>query len=539
MGTGASTTSPIDAILTKVGDAGAPGSSAGTGARVATHLLRQAVDRLEVVCAAVVGSVLLSWVGVNLARGTFAGELRDASQWAPPVGVLATSLAMLALARSGRLRPETVVRVGLVYEVAVSFGAAAGGMLGAFVDATPEQFEPDRVGLSPVGVWMMFFTVLVPARPREALLALLASASAVPSLYAAQAGAGAAPDLPAGRFFLLFVLPYLVVAALSYVAARVVHRLGVEVHRAHEMGSYKLDALLGRGGMGEVWRASHHTLARPAAIKLIRRDALGDDPAAAEVAAARFEREAQVIAHLRSPHTVQLYDFGRTEDGTLYYVMELLDGVDLEQLVRAHGPLPPERVVHVLRQVCASLREAHLRGVVHRDVKPANIYLCHEAFEHDVAKVLDFGLVKPAASPGGTALSLTRADTVAGTPAYMAPELALGASVDARADLYALGCVAFWLLTGRLVFQAATANAMIVSHVRDAPPRPSACSELRIPESLEELVLDCLAKDPAARPQTAGDVAGRLQTMRFDPPWTSERAARWWRAHRPAADAAS
>jgi serine/threonine-protein kinase len=239
----------------------------------------------------------------------------------------------------------------------------------------------------------VFFTVLVPVRPREALLALLASAAATPALYAAQVRAGAAPALPAASFYLIFVQPYLVVTVLSYVAARVVHHLGVEVRRAHELGSYRLDELLGRGGMGEVWRASHHTLARPAAIKLVRQDALGGDPAAAELAAIRFEREAQVIANLQSPHTVRLYDFGRTDDGTLYYVMELLDGVDLDRLVREHGPLPPERAVHILHHVCASLNEAHRRGVVHRDVKPANIYLCQEAFEHDVEMVLDFGLV--------------------------------------------------------------------------------------------------------------------------------------------------
>ena len=157
---------------------------------------------------------------------------------------------------------------------------------------------------------------------------------------------------------------------MAYTAAHIVHRLGVEVRRAYELGSYRLDALLGRGGMGEVWRASHQTLARPAAIKLFRPESLGGEPG---MAAVRFEREAQAIATLESPHTVELYDYGSMEDGTLFYVMEMLDGVDLEELVLQHGPLPAERVVYILRQACESLAEAHARGIIHRDIKPANI----------------------------------------------------------------------------------------------------------------------------------------------------------------------
>ena len=203
--------------------------------------------------------------------------------------------------------------------------------------------------------------------------------------------------------------------------------MGREVVRARELGSYRLEERLGQGGMGEVWRARHRMLARPAAIKLIRRDALASDPASAEVAATRFEREAQVIASLQSPHTVELYDFGRTEDGALYYVMELLDGVDLDAFVRRFGPLPAERVVYLLCQACSSLAELHRRGLVHRDIKPANIYLCRRGIEHDVVKVLDFGLVKQLA-PAELAKSraLTRTDAVAGTPDYMAPEMAMG-----------------------------------------------------------------------------------------------------------------
>jgi serine/threonine-protein kinase len=307
------------------------------------------------------------------------------------------------------------------------------------------------------------------------------------------------------------------------------------VRRAHELGSYQLETLLGRGGMGEVWRASHRTLARPAAVKLIRRDTLANDPAVAATAVARFEREAQVIASLQSPHTIELYDFGTTEDGTLFYVMELLDGIDLEALVRRFGPLPAERTVYVLRQVCASLAEAHRRGVVHRDIKPANIYLCRRGIEHDVVKVLDFGLAKQAVTEEGVAAAvLTRANAVAGTPLYMAPEIALGQSpVDGRSDLYALGCVAFWLLTGRVVFEAATPTAAIVAHVQREPVPPSSLSEVPVPGPLDRIVLDCLAKDPAARPQNPEELTARLDAVPLGRRWSESEAARWWEAHRP------
>jgi serine/threonine-protein kinase len=280
--------------------------------------------------------------------------------------------------------------------------------------------------------------------------------------------------------------------------------------------------------MGEVWRASHRTLARPAAIKLIRPEALGDDPA---VATARFEREAQAIASLQSPNTVALYDFGATPDGTLYYVMELLDGVDLERLVRDHGPLPPERVIHILRQVCASLAEAHARDIIHRDIKPANIYLCRRALEHDVVKVLDFGLVKRLAPEAAADVQLTHPEIVAGTPAYLAPEIVTGGVVDGRADLYALGCVAFWLLTGRLVFQGATAAALIIAHAREAPPRPGSLVE--VPEALDRIVLDCLAKDPAGRPANAEALSEQLAAVPLARPWTPAAAAGWWSGQAP------
>jgi serine/threonine-protein kinase len=215
--------------------------------------------------------------------------------------------------------------------------------------------------------------------------------------------------------------------------------------------------------------------------------------------------------------------------------MELLEGVNLERLVKKFGPLPPERVVYLLRQACASLAEAHHRGLVHRDIKPANLYLCQRGMEHDVVKVLDFGIVKKVVSDDEPAArELTRAHEVAGTPDFMAPEIAMGAgNVDGRADLYALGCVAFWLLTGRPVFEETTPMAAIIAHVQRQPIPPSTATEFEVPAALDQIILDLLAKDPGARPANADVLSARLAAISFARPWTEQSALRWWDAYRP------
>ena len=290
--------------------------------------------------------------------------------------------------------------------------------------------------------------------------------------------------------------------------------------------------------MGEVYKASHRMLARPAAIKLIRPEMLGgNDPAVAARAIARFRREAEAAANLRSSHTVDLYDFGVTEDQTLYLVMEFLDGMDLESLVRQHGPMPAPRVIHVLRQVCDSLEEAHARGLVHRDIKPANIHLGRVGCREDFVKVLDFGLVKTAAVGAAQSLA-TMEGVIMGTPAYMAPEMALGDNVDARADLYALGCVADYLLTGEQVFTGDTVLKVITQHLQAVPVPPSERTELPIPATLEHLVLACLAKKPGERPQNARQLAQSLDTI-DGMTWGEEEAGRWWSQHHPAPASAS
>ena len=293
------------------------------------------------------------------------------------------------------------------------------------------------------------------------------------------------------------------------------------------LGLYRLMEKLGEGGMGEVWRARHQLLARPCAIKLIRPELLGEK--SREAATERFRLEARTIARLTSPNTVRLYDFGVSETGSFYFVMELLSGMDLASLVHRFGPLPPERVVSILRQACRSLGEAHAAGLLHRDIKPQNMFLCRLGLDFDVVKVLDFGLVK-SLDEGET--QLTAAGTLTGTPGYMPPERVLSATADERSDLYSLGCVAYWMLTGQPVFSGEP-MAVLMHHARTAPTPPTAVSEAPIPAYLEEIVLACLEKAPEKRPSSALDLWGRLGEVAFRTEWTSERAEQWWRAHLP------
>jgi serine/threonine-protein kinase len=303
-----------------------------------------------------------------------------------------------------------------------------------------------------------------------------------------------------------------------------------QLNEALAVGSYRLVSRLASGGMGEIWLARHRFLVRPAAVKLIRHDvAPGTER---EQLVRRFEREAHVTAGLRSPHTVQLYDFGVTESGSFYYVMEYLEGLDLHRVVNRFGPQPAERVVVFLRQACRSLAEAHERGLVHRDIKPANLFVTRLGTEYDYVKVLDFGVVKEQA--GNDATMLTNAGMVQGTPAFMPPEIVMGdQSIDGRADLYSLACTAYWALTGHSLFEANTPAQMLLQHVQTPPVPPSKKSELPIPRQLEAILMKCLEKDPAFRPSSALELESQLARVVCDAPWTNERAQEWWKAHAP------
>jgi eukaryotic-like serine/threonine-protein kinase len=416
-------------------------SARGISSGFPADLLSQSAGRLRVLALLY---AFVFFMGGILPALLFPGDrarfLGSVVQWGPGVIGIMVALLVAAVIRSERLPIPTVMNLGLVFEIASSYAIAAA----EFGD--PQGLETHRgfLGLSWVAVWVVLFTVVVPTSPRRAVLAALASVSSVPVLIGLMIASGTTSlKIGPAVFFIGLVFPYLLVVGMAYVGARVVYHLGTEVRRARELGSYRLEEKLGEGGMGEVWRAQHRMLARPAAIKLIRPSVPGYARAGvSEEAVRRFEREAQVIARLRSPHTVELFDFGRAEDGAFYYVMELLDGLDADSLLRRFGPTPPERAIYLLRQVCHSLSEAQSCGLVHRDIKPANIFLCRYGEEYDFVKVLDFGIVGAVRDAAAPSLVHTRENAVRGTPAFMAPEQAMGTDVDGRADIYATGCVA-------------------------------------------------------------------------------------------------
>jgi hypothetical protein len=394
-------------------------------------------------------------------------------------------------------------------------------------------------GISWICVWVIFMAAILPGKPRRAVLVGLATASMGPlAHYISWVGAGSPPlgeEVSRAQFILSFT-PYYICVIMAYFISRILYGLGTDVSRAREFGSYSLVEQLGKGGMGEVWRAKHRLLARPAAIKLIRPDRVGGTGGAgAMTTLRRFEREAQATAALESPHTIQLFDFGITDDGVFYYVMELLHGFDMESLVERHGPVPAERAIHFLCQACHSLTDAHDQGLIHRDIKPANLFVCRLGSDYDFVKVLDFGLVKAdAGAPFGDDTRLTREGIAGGTPAFMAPEVALGKGLaDERLDIYSLGCVGYWLLTGQRVFQGATPMEMVVQHVQEAPIAPSKRTELPVSPALDAVVLACLAKSPEQRPASARELHRLLRGCEEAGRWSEERAEKWWQTHAP------
>ena len=533
---------PDDRIVAPRPSSTPPRLSSARGHRraIPEDLLRDASRRLGIM--SLVAAVL--WVTASLLGHIVYHFLNpDDPSWTNfsfPDGVALSSAVVSVLLfaytrRTGR-DPESILDLGLVYLVLT--GLALGLIVHWY---PPGRRIPIQPMISWAGVVVIIYAAILPTRPAKMLAAGLLTVSMTPLAMLHAKMRGAWDFGPSINVLLMHHADYLLVG-VGVVISHVVTKLGQQVSRAREMGSYQLGDLLGRGGMGEVYKATHRMLARPAAIKLIRPEMLrARDTESAQVAVRRFRREAEAAANLRSPHTVELYDFGVTEDETLYFVMELLDGLDLETLVRVHGPVPPDRTIHILRQVCESLAEAHARGMVHRDIKPANIHVGRLGLRHDFVKVLDFGLVKPVPAAAGTGNGnggdpsslATAAGLTPGTPAYMAPETSLGDTLDGRADLYALGCVAHYLLTGRLVFEAENAVRLIVMHLQDEPQPPSRSAPFPVPPELDALVLACLAKSPAARPASAAALDRALAAVPVAEPWSEERAAAWWKERTP------
>jgi tRNA A-37 threonylcarbamoyl transferase component Bud32 len=510
------------------------GSSVGTSPSstrrrlLPDDLLRDASRRLGIialVAAALwgIGTVLFH---VAMAQTDPAWLHWQSSDGIAVVGLI-ISLALFAYTRGTDRDPAFILDLGLVYMVLTS--AAAGQLFHWDVMPRTTSVMPT---ISWLGALVLVFAAILPSTPVKILIAGLISVSMNPIGMLVAKARGTWDFGSSINVLSMHYQDYLLVG-VAVVISSVVTGLGQKIARAREMGSYQLGELLGRGGMGEVFKATHRMLARPAAVKLIRPAMIGDgSESAARVAATRFRREATAAANLRSPHTVELYDFGVTEDGTLYFAMELLEGLTLEALVQQTGPLPASRVIHVLRQVCESLEEAHRSGLVHRDIKPANIHIGRLGLQHDFVKVLDFGLVKSAIEVDATQSLATGLGVAAGTPAYMAPEMALGQTLDGRADLYSLGCVAYYLITGQIVFEADNGLQMLMKRLNQDPLPPSARTELPVPADLERVVLACLARLPDDRPQSAAELNRALAAVPGEL-WGEEQAMQWWSTYRP------
>ena len=321
--------------------------------------------------------------------------------------------------------------------------------------------------------------------------------------------------------------------AVATVGSRVIFGLRIEAARVRRLGQYTLEEKIGAGGMGVVYRASHAMLRRPTAIKLLPPERAG------EANLVRFEREVQMTAQLSHPNTVAIYDYGRTPEGVFYYAMEYLDGINLEDLVRSYGPLPPGRAIAILEQVCGALAEAHARGLVHRDIKPANIILTERGGEPDVAKVVDFGLVKPLAANALQA-TMVGSSVLTGTPLYMSPEaMTTPEAADPRSDLYAVGAVGYFLLTGHGVFEGGSVAEIIGHHLHTEPVPPSKRGSQYVPPDLEAVILKCLRKRPEDRVRSALELREELRRCKLVPAWTSDDAEAWWRTFRSAAPPAA
>ena len=456
-----------------------------------------------------------------------------AAQMSPVVRLVTLAMVLLSVAflvvhRAGVFSSCTIAHLGGVFEVVVAFFIAMTEMAVPLASASVVR------GISSLALWIALCGLLIPSTPTMNLLGGLSIAAMWPAAYFLNVSMLGHPWIGWNRVA-AWCFPLLLTVVWSNLINRRIYRIEVDNYRAQELGSYKLESIIGRGGMGEVWRARHRMLARDAAVKLIRPEMLVSySVREADMLNKRFEREAQATAQLRSPHTVALYDFGVSRDGAFYYVMELLDGIDLQTLVERYGPLSPGRVKSILIQACESLEEAHRRGMVHRDIKPRNLLLCTIGLEFDFVKVLDFGLVKLKESEdGGT--QMTREGSISGTPAFMAPEMVLARGpLDGRADIYSLGCVAYYLLTGQLVFDEPTGMAAALAHVQQEPVPPSRRTELTIPASLDRIVMQCLDKDPEKRPESAWELARRLEASADVPRFCRDAAERWWRTHAPA-----
>jgi eukaryotic-like serine/threonine-protein kinase len=371
---------------------------------------------------------------------------------------------------------------------------------------------------------LMARALFIPSPPWRTMGIGLAAALPAIVLSTVYYGSPAPPPASVTATAAAMAIWSLCAVAISTLASATIYGLHRQVREARQLGPYTLERKLGEGGMGVVYRARHAMLRRPTAVKFLPVAKAG------EHSIRRFEREVQLTAQLTHPNTISVFDYGRTPDGVFFYAMEYLEGVNLEELVREFGAQPAARVVHILRQVAGSLGEAHRAGLVHRDVKPANVILCERGGVPDVAKVLDFGLARDVVPAPSAAL--TQADAILGTPLYLAPEaISAPGQADPRSDIYALGALAYYLLAGVNVFEAKTVIEVCSHHLHTPPVPPSRRLGRPLPCALEALVMACLEKDPAKRPQSGAEFTERLLACFDVGVWDEADARAWWAGH--------
>ena len=469
-----------------------------------TDVLRRQRLRAAAVCLAIAFGLLMIWVFVSDNPGTLT---ETGSRFSLRVGLLglrwllATVVAVLLAGPADltgkRLRVvEYVLFLGLTLILMVSQYFVGLDLMRRGVTFAPIILAFVKDDVIQMLVLMMIYGALIPNSPATAARVLVVmfvgSVAATVLLTSNRQVADIVTQLGSAEESGSNILFLAIGTGLAIYGSFVVNGLRTQLHHARKFGQYRLVRKLGEGGMGEVHLAEHQLLKRPCALKLIKAEA-GSDP----IALARFEREVRSAARLAHPNTIEIFDYGHTDDGTFYYVMEYLQGMSLSDLVKEGGPLPVGRVIYLFRQVCAGLAEAHGLGLVHRDLKPANLFVAVRGGESDVAKVLDFGLVKVTKEPG--AAELSNEMMISGTPTYMAPEQAMGdRSLDARADIYALGAMLYYALTGRPPFTGENAFAVMMAHVQDMVVPPSQVHP-GVPEDVERVVLRCLAKRPGDR----------------------------------------
>ncbi len=439
-------------------------------------------------------------------------------------GGSAVMLALMAFIWRALLfrKPMSIVSL---YRIDILYAIAVGGSFGA---SAALQFDlPPAAYTSLIFAGYAVFTraLFVPSSAKRT--AVVSSITFVPVVLAGvYLGFTTHQDLPPIPYVGGGILLCSVAVLIATNGSAIIYGLRRQVSQAKQLGVYTLGQKIGEGGMGSVYRAHHALLRREAAIKRLLPDRVGVENLD------RFEREVQHMSRLTHPNTVAVFDYGRTPDGVFYYAMEYLGGIDLEHLVKLHGPQPAGRVRHIMAQVCGALQEAHLAGLIHRDIKPANIILCERGGVPDFAKVVDFGLVKEIARD-----SAASTQVILGTPAYVAPEAVTDPDrITASVDLYALGAVGYYLLTGQRVFDGKTSIEMCIQHVTQAATPPSKVTTNRVPPELEAVIMKCLSKDPEARYPSAAALAAalgpQLGAVAPAPDWSLEDAARWWRGFR-------